>query len=196
MKNPLTTAGIEPATFRFLAQHLNHRDTAVPTFSCMYSKYEGLRGFCTCKDEIVPKSAVPQILNSNPTTRRQWSLSTLWKRMGSEDRSTAPLIPNLDTRRKWVVYFTLRPIRPGEIIPILPSGSRVGTQIMSEPLRKREISASALIRTLNCPTRSLYGLYYPRAYPAVKPWINYSKFQVTKFSHILFYTSNDCGDVW
>ena len=24
MKNPLTLAGIEPATFRFLAQHLNH----------------------------------------------------------------------------------------------------------------------------------------------------------------------------
>jgi len=24
MKNPLTPAGIEPATFRFVAQHLNH----------------------------------------------------------------------------------------------------------------------------------------------------------------------------
>ena len=24
MKNPLTLAGIEPATFRFVAQHLNH----------------------------------------------------------------------------------------------------------------------------------------------------------------------------
>ena len=30
MKNPLTPAGIEPATFRFLAQHLNHCATAVP----------------------------------------------------------------------------------------------------------------------------------------------------------------------
>jgi hypothetical protein len=30
MKNPLTPAGIEPATFRFVAQHLNHCDTAVP----------------------------------------------------------------------------------------------------------------------------------------------------------------------
>ena len=30
MKNPLTLAGIEPATFRFLAQHLNHCATAVP----------------------------------------------------------------------------------------------------------------------------------------------------------------------
>ena len=30
MKNPLTQPGIEPATFRFLAQHLNHYATAVP----------------------------------------------------------------------------------------------------------------------------------------------------------------------
>ena len=28
MKNPLTPAGIEPATFRFVAQHLNHCATA------------------------------------------------------------------------------------------------------------------------------------------------------------------------
>ena len=31
MKNPLTPAGIEPATFRFVAQHLNHCATAVCT---------------------------------------------------------------------------------------------------------------------------------------------------------------------
>jgi len=33
MKNPLTPAGIEPATFRFVAQHLNHCATAVPVLS-------------------------------------------------------------------------------------------------------------------------------------------------------------------
>ena len=31
MKNLLTLAGIEPATFQFVAQHLNHCATAVPT---------------------------------------------------------------------------------------------------------------------------------------------------------------------
>jgi len=30
MKNPLTLVGIEPMTFRFVAQHLNHCATAVP----------------------------------------------------------------------------------------------------------------------------------------------------------------------
>ena len=30
MKNPPTPGGIEPATFRFVAQHLNHCATAVP----------------------------------------------------------------------------------------------------------------------------------------------------------------------
>ena len=31
MKNPLTPTGIEPATFRFVAQHLNHSASAVPS---------------------------------------------------------------------------------------------------------------------------------------------------------------------
>jgi len=30
MKNPVTPAGIEPASFRFVAKHLNHCATAVP----------------------------------------------------------------------------------------------------------------------------------------------------------------------
>ena len=30
MKNPLTPAGIEPATYRFVAQHLNH--CATPSY--------------------------------------------------------------------------------------------------------------------------------------------------------------------
>jgi len=32
MENSLTAAGIEPATFRFVAQHLNHCATAVPNY--------------------------------------------------------------------------------------------------------------------------------------------------------------------
>jgi len=31
MRDPLTLAGIEPATFRIVAQHLNHCATAVPS---------------------------------------------------------------------------------------------------------------------------------------------------------------------
>ena len=35
MKNPLTSAEIEPGTFRFVAQHLNHCATAVLPFNCV-----------------------------------------------------------------------------------------------------------------------------------------------------------------
>ena len=38
IKNPLIPAGIEPATFRFVAQHLNHCATAVPFSRERYSK--------------------------------------------------------------------------------------------------------------------------------------------------------------
>ena len=40
MKNPLTPAGIESATFRIVAQHLNHRATAVPAH-LLYIVYTG-----------------------------------------------------------------------------------------------------------------------------------------------------------
>jgi len=39
MKNPLTPAGIEPATYRFVAQHLNHCATAVPLYYSIYVIY-------------------------------------------------------------------------------------------------------------------------------------------------------------
>ena len=39
MKNPMTLAGIEPATFRFVVQHLNHCATAVPVNSVVKNKH-------------------------------------------------------------------------------------------------------------------------------------------------------------
>jgi len=50
MKNPLTPAGIEPATFRFVAQHLNHCAITVP-----YYKEEGKKIFyCFECSQAVP----------------------------------------------------------------------------------------------------------------------------------------------
>jgi len=43
MKNPLTPAGIEPATFRFVAQHLNRCATAV---NFIFSKNKSKIYFC------------------------------------------------------------------------------------------------------------------------------------------------------
>jgi hypothetical protein len=42
MKNPLTPAGIEPATFRFVTQLLNHCANAVPVWNKDYSKLDGI----------------------------------------------------------------------------------------------------------------------------------------------------------
>jgi len=39
MKNPLTPAGFETATFRFVAQHLNHCATAVPLMTSRCTNY-------------------------------------------------------------------------------------------------------------------------------------------------------------
>jgi len=38
MKNPLILSGIEPATFRFVTQHLNHCATAVPQLDALVSQ--------------------------------------------------------------------------------------------------------------------------------------------------------------
>jgi len=42
MKNPLTLAGIESATLQFVAQHLNHCATAVPTKVMRHLKDTGI----------------------------------------------------------------------------------------------------------------------------------------------------------
>ena len=42
MENPLTPAGIESATFRFVAQHLNHCATAVPTYMNITAKHKSM----------------------------------------------------------------------------------------------------------------------------------------------------------
>ena len=46
MKNPLTPAGIEPATFRIVAQNLNHCAPSVPSVieNIMIFQYAGVLG--------------------------------------------------------------------------------------------------------------------------------------------------------
>ena len=50
MKSPLTPAGIEPATFRIVAQHPNHCATAVPKY------ISGFLNICTESSGVLDKS--------------------------------------------------------------------------------------------------------------------------------------------
>ena len=74
MQNPLTPAGIEPATYRFVAQHLNHCATAVPIvrichFKISFGSGKGL-GFLSSKtlDKLWghPKRKVALFLGVKP----------------------------------------------------------------------------------------------------------------------------------
>ena len=60
MKNPLTPAGIEPATFLFVAQHLNHCATAVPLIICVSRTTAGHRNENVDTMLYVPKQTVPR----------------------------------------------------------------------------------------------------------------------------------------
>jgi len=75
MKNPMTPAGIEPATFRFVAQHLNHWATVVPStyIDVVFISYPATKWLC-----LAEKCRVPQKLDnfqSNVgTTKRPQSI--------------------------------------------------------------------------------------------------------------------------
>ena len=57
MKNPLTSAGIEPETFRFVPQHLNHCATAVP-YHIIYKNEMKEKMIIDEKNEGIPRSRI------------------------------------------------------------------------------------------------------------------------------------------
>ena len=53
----MTPAGIEPATFRFVAQHLNHSVTAVPNLRYVFRKITNIPTIYTTL--ITPQLHIP-----------------------------------------------------------------------------------------------------------------------------------------
>ena len=64
-KNPLTPAGIKPATFRFVAQHLNHCATAVPINKCTNVKIK-----LNCRARMGVERGVYRVLVGKPEGKR------------------------------------------------------------------------------------------------------------------------------
>jgi len=61
----MTPAGIEPATFRFVAQHLNHCATAVPRTSVSNLFYFGMTLYMF-------RTVFPSIIRSSRASRQQY----------------------------------------------------------------------------------------------------------------------------
>ena len=74
----MTLSGIEPATFQFVAQHLNHCATAVPTSYVNIHIYRGTRwrswlGHCATSRKVadsIPDGVTGNFQSHNPSGRR------------------------------------------------------------------------------------------------------------------------------
>ena len=99
MKNSLTPAGIEPATYRFVAQHLNHCATAVPRFFIVVSE---IRNNSTCFGQFFrPSSGIFHFTHSNGICHT--GLLTVWE----QDQDGVPSWSCWQTISKPVWYILL-----------------------------------------------------------------------------------------
>ena len=93
MKNPLTSAGIEPETFLFVAQRLNHCDTAVPAaltvvvkfskeLNNIYEKYQQSKKYRSAPKRIRGVYFFHFIRREETTVGRRFAISTPQKILG------------------------------------------------------------------------------------------------------------------
>ena len=159
----MTLSGVEPATFRFVAQHLNHRATAVPLYvlglhllqfpRSTFTVYSWLSQSCSCLDYN------RMIMKYGNYKKVKWSLyrPCVAQRLG---RVIALLFHDRGTRTGWVVSSKPRPhFTPGkDPVPILQEAwwapGPVWTGGKSRPHRDS---------IPDCPacSQSLYRLSYP-----------------------------------
>jgi hypothetical protein len=101
MKNPLTLPGIEPATFRFVAQHLNHCATAVPISVVLQGNVVPLQAIMAYK---VKWSTASLVLTLSTTSIRMVSfmLCLIYHRGNIHRR---PLIRGMGGLRGWSGRF-------------------------------------------------------------------------------------------
>ena len=106
----MTPSGIEPATFRFVAQHLNHCATAVPL------KHVELNGIIN-KPLLLHLVGCLRYCISDARSNKHQSLNPSlhvrrWSCLCARREGVAPLILNLDVRWRCVITFTPRMFHP------------------------------------------------------------------------------------
>ena len=115
-KNPLTPAGIETATFPFVAQHLNHCATAVPSFSeSPYQNYKPKYRITSPYSLLFmqPKSVVVDLpvpwnlgWTAQAGKQERWgSFSRSQKQLSATDRNTRTDVNHL--RTQWRSYIQI-----------------------------------------------------------------------------------------
>ena len=93
MKNPLTPAWIEPATFQFVAQHLHHCTTAVPLYEQCYILLAPVNSFLFKRyfriysvTPVVGSGVHKKICISNNKARSV--VNEYWAKKGHQSRKT------------------------------------------------------------------------------------------------------------
>ena len=119
-KIPVTPSGIEPATFRFVAQHLKHCATAVPRDISILRQCASLKRVwidllqktwsLRTKSEAI-SHGLPCTATFNTLKKKKTEIKSLFEvgingvKAGVQ---TVRLRISLDIRRRWVVSFTFR----------------------------------------------------------------------------------------
>ena len=105
----MTPSGIEPVTFRFVAQHLNHCATAVLIYVCTWTKYAAFVVKRRRVYRVYMGKSEGKTLLGRPMRRREDNIKTYLKKTGWKVIDWTALVPKMD--KWWDVVIAVMNIR-------------------------------------------------------------------------------------